>query len=107
MHNKCSKTWREALTRGPGQHDDDLEGLAGAAVGQVDDERGEPPVAARSDAHGDVRAVHDDEVRQVASQAERGPPPEPELAPAVAHGSSGYCPSSSARTNRISRPGSG
>ena len=46
-----------SLTKGPGQEDDDLEGPAIATVGQVDDERGEPPVAARSDAHGDVRVV--------------------------------------------------
>ena len=91
MHNKCSKTWREALTRGPGQHDDDLEGLAGAAMGQVDDERGQPPVAARSDAHGDVEgedvgvgvAVGADAAVQLVPQLAHGPPREMELGPAV------------------------
>ena len=83
-----------SLTKGPGQEDDDLEGPAIATVGQVDDERGQPPVAARSDAHGDVPVVDAgaDEEPQVVPQAKRGPAPEPDLAPAFVPGVLGVVP---------------
>ena len=82
MHNKCSKTWREALTRGPGQEDDDLEGPAIATVGQVDDERDQTPVAARSDAHGDAVGLLVDPSSQLVPQVVQGPPPDMVCGPA-------------------------
>lgn len=88
---------------GPGKRHDNLEGLAVAAAGQVDDEWGEPPVAARSDAHDEAvgqvclserrhrmtkpwgrSPVEDaDAYVQLLAQLEDGPPEERERGPAV------------------------
>ena len=81
-------TWREALTRGPGHHHDNLVGLGVARVaGQIDDEWSRPPLEARPDAHGDavgVLAVDEgDAVGQLVPQVVHGPPPEREDVPVV------------------------
>jgi hypothetical protein len=46
-----------SLTWGPAHEDDNPEGLAVAAAGQVDVEWGQAPLAARSDAHSEVEGL--------------------------------------------------
>lgn len=77
-----------SLTWGPGHEDDNPEGLAVAVAGQVHDEWGQTPLAARSDAHYEVKgltSVQDegDAPGQLVPQVEHGPPSEPERGPAV------------------------
>lgn len=73
----------KALTRGPGDDEGDLEDVAPATAGQVDDEWGRPPVASRSDAHGDAVGLLVDLSGQLVPQVVQGPPPEMERDPVL------------------------
>jgi hypothetical protein len=72
---------RGALTWCPDHVDDDLDDVAIAAAGQVDDEWGEPPVASGSDAHDDVEGG--DAEGQLVPEVLHGPPRERDLGPAL------------------------
>lgn len=73
----------ERLTRRPGDDDDDVDGVAVALAGHVDEHGREPPLAARLDAHDEVHVGDARTAGQLVPQGAHRVPPELDRGPGV------------------------